>query len=221
MEELLMRTWFDNLCSLAREPLKISASVAFLSLLACVSARAQEVQESAGAQIDARYLRANLRDLQNLFDHARQIHSAARNFYRHRYRSLFWRALEVRSHARCNYFAFQPGGYRGELRCGVVWNPREHFRKFPHRVRQPSWQAVSHLSHAAAGGHEHRHDADQRGAADHAVYFAVHSGRLRGTVFYRLRYRRIAGRCRAAYRGRNFYQNCGHRLRLDENRLQN
>src|ERR1700692_4498357 len=48
MEELLMRTWFDNLCSLAREPLKISASVAFLSLLACVSARAQEVQEAGG-----------------------------------------------------------------------------------------------------------------------------------------------------------------------------
>src|ERR1700692_286829 len=48
MEELLMRTWFDNLCSLARGPLIISAGAAFLSMLACVSARAQEVQEAGG-----------------------------------------------------------------------------------------------------------------------------------------------------------------------------
>src|SRR6202161_824252 len=48
MEELLMRTWFDNLCSLARGPLKISAGTAFLSMLACVSAGAQEVQEAGG-----------------------------------------------------------------------------------------------------------------------------------------------------------------------------
>src|ERR1700732_781330 len=48
MEELLMRTWFDNLCSLARGPLKISAGMAFLSMLACLSARAQEGQEAGG-----------------------------------------------------------------------------------------------------------------------------------------------------------------------------
>src|SRR5580704_16685898 len=48
MEELLMRTWFDNLCSLARGPLKIGACMAVLSMLGCVSARAQEVQEAGG-----------------------------------------------------------------------------------------------------------------------------------------------------------------------------
>src|ERR1700736_5577658 len=48
MEELLMRTWFSNLCSLTRGPLKISAGMAFLSMLACVSASAQEVQEAGG-----------------------------------------------------------------------------------------------------------------------------------------------------------------------------
>src|SRR6202795_1874619 len=48
MEELLMRTWCDNLGSLARGPLIISAGAAFLSMLACVSARAQEVQEAGG-----------------------------------------------------------------------------------------------------------------------------------------------------------------------------
>jgi K(+)-stimulated pyrophosphate-energized sodium pump len=48
MEALLMRNWFENLCSLARGPLKISAGMVFLSLLACVSASAQEVQEAGG-----------------------------------------------------------------------------------------------------------------------------------------------------------------------------
>src|SRR6202790_2817478 len=48
MEELLMRTWFDNLCSLARGPLKISAGMAALSMLGGVSARAQEIQEAGG-----------------------------------------------------------------------------------------------------------------------------------------------------------------------------
>src|ERR1700721_3849457 len=43
-----MRNWFDNLCSLARGPLKISAGAAFFSLLGGVSARAQEVQEAGG-----------------------------------------------------------------------------------------------------------------------------------------------------------------------------
>src|SRR6202166_1855244 len=48
MEELLMRTWFENLCLFARRPLKISAGAAFLSMLGCVSTRAQEVQEAGG-----------------------------------------------------------------------------------------------------------------------------------------------------------------------------
>src|SRR6202171_2548523 len=48
MEELLMRTWFDNLCSLAHGPLKISAGMALLSMRGCVSAGAQEVQEAGG-----------------------------------------------------------------------------------------------------------------------------------------------------------------------------
>ena len=41
-----MRTWFDNLCSLARRPLKISAGLATLSLLTSLSARAQEGGEA-------------------------------------------------------------------------------------------------------------------------------------------------------------------------------
>src|SRR6202048_1116326 len=48
MEELLMRTWFSNLCSPTRGPLKISAGMALLSMLACVSARSQEVHEAGG-----------------------------------------------------------------------------------------------------------------------------------------------------------------------------
>ncbi len=45
-----MRNWFDNLCSLARGPLKISAGAAFLLLLGGASARAQEVQECRAAR---------------------------------------------------------------------------------------------------------------------------------------------------------------------------
>src|ERR1700686_3160805 len=46
MEEFLMRTWFDKLCSLARRPLKMSAGFAALSLLTSLSARAQEGGEA-------------------------------------------------------------------------------------------------------------------------------------------------------------------------------
>jgi len=43
-----MRTWFDKLCLLARGPLKISLSVAVLSWLTSLSARAQDVPEAGG-----------------------------------------------------------------------------------------------------------------------------------------------------------------------------
>ncbi len=46
------------------------------------------------------------------------------------------------------------------------------------------------------------------------------SGRLRRAVLYRVRDRRIAGRGRTAYRRRHLHQDCRHRLRLDEDRLQ-
>src|SRR5450432_2429226 len=51
MEEFLMRTWFDNLCSLARGPLKISAGFAALSLLTSLSARAQEAGGEANLKL--------------------------------------------------------------------------------------------------------------------------------------------------------------------------
>ena len=45
-------------------------------------------------------------------------------------------------------------------------------------------------------------------------------GDLRRTLLHRLRHRRIAGRRGAAHRGRHLHQDCRHRLRPDEDRLQ-
>ena len=71
---------------------------------------------------------------------------------------------------------FSMVGICGQLRRGVVRHSREHLRQLAHRVRRPARQAVSHLRHSAEGGHEHRHDADLRRAAHHAVHSAVRSG---------------------------------------------
>ena len=75
-------------------------------------------------------------------------------------------------------------------------------------------QALSDLQHSAASGHEHRHDADQRRVADHAVHSAVCAGRLRWPMLYRLRHRRIAGRGGVANRGRHLHQDRRHRVGL-------
>jgi K(+)-stimulated pyrophosphate-energized sodium pump len=50
-EGFLMRTWFDNLCSLARRPLKMSAGFAALSLLTSLSVRAQEAGGEANLKL--------------------------------------------------------------------------------------------------------------------------------------------------------------------------
>ena len=50
-----------------------------------------------------------------------------------------------------------------------------------------------------------------RRTADHAVYFAVRSRRLRRAVLHRIRHRRIAGRSGAAHRGRHLHQDRRHR----------
>ena len=58
------------------------------------------------------------------------------------------------------------------------------------------------------------------GTADHAVHSAVYSGRLCGTVLHWIRDWRIAGRGGAANCGRHLHQDCRHRVRPDEDRLQ-
>ena len=73
---------------------------------------------------------------------------------------------------------------------------------------------------SAEGRHEHRHDADQRGAVDDAVHPAVHSGRLRRALLHRIRDRRIAGRGGVARGGRHLHQDRRHRRGSDEDRVQ-
>ncbi len=81
-------------------------------------------------------------------------------------------------------------------------------------------QAVSLLRHSAQGGHEHRHAADQRRAADHAHHPALHPGRLRRPLLHRLRDRRVARRGGAAHRRRHLHEDRRHRRRPHEDRLQ-
>ncbi len=124
-------------------------------------------------------------------------------------------ACEVAGHP-----ALQRGRHRRQLRGGLVRHPRQHLRQLAHRLRQPGRQALPGLRHPAEGGHEHRHAADQRRADPDAGHPAVHPRRLRRPVLHRLRHRRVAGRGGAAHRRRHLHQDRRHRLRPDEDRLQ-
>ena len=126
-----------------------------------------------------------------------------------------WPTFQVADHS-----GVQRGGNRRQLRRGVVRHSREHVRQLAHGVRQPARQALPVLRDSAQGRHEHRHDADQRGAVHHAVHPAVHSGRLRGALLHRIRDRRIAGRGGAARGGRHLHQDRRHRRGPDEDRVQ-
>ena len=76
------------------------------------------------------------------------------------------------------------------------------------------------VRHPAAGGHERGHDADLGRAAVHARHPALHPRVLRRRLLPRLRHRRVPGRVGPAHRGRDLHQDRGHRLRPDEDRLQ-
>ena len=264
-----MRTWFDKVCSLARRPLKMSLSLAALSLFTSFSARAQETSEAGGEAnlklpdlsqvsflgIDGHkillfglifcvfglifglMIYSRLKNLpvhQSMREISELIYETCKTYLITQGKFIllleifiaivivlyFGVLLKFEAMRVAHHSAFQPGGHRRQLRRGVVRHSRQHVCEFAHGVCQLARQALSDLSHSAAGGHEHRHDADQRGTADHAVHPAFHSRRLRGTLLHRIRHRRIAGRGGAAYRRRHFHQDCRHRLRPDEDRLQ-
>ena len=63
------------------------------------SGHPQSAQEPAGARVDARDLRADLRDLQDLPGHPGQVHRHPRNLHRRRDRPVFRRA--ARASSRC------------------------------------------------------------------------------------------------------------------------
>ena len=180
----------------------------------------EPAEEPAGAPLDAGDLGADLRDLQDLPADAGQVHRHPRDLHRRRHRALLRDPHRARAAARRHHPALQRRRHPGQLQRGVVRHPREHLRQLPHRVRQPRGQAVPGVRDSAQGGHEHRHAAHQRRAADHALHPALHPGRLRRPVLHRLRHRRVAGRRGAAHRRRHLHQDRRHRLRPDEDRLQ-
>ncbi len=137
--------------------------------------RVHPAQEPAGARVDARGVRAHLRNLQDVSDHAGQVHPAARALHRRDHDLLLRRAARLRSHQGHRHPHLQPDRHRRQLRRGLVRHPREHVRQLAGRVRQPAGQAVSDLRHSAQVRHEHRDAAHQRRAVPDALHPAVHS----------------------------------------------
>ena len=128
-------------------------------------------EEPARARVDARDLGADLRDLQDLPDHAGQVHPASSRLFIGaiivallRRPAGTFAAVKVADHP-----ALQPDRHRRQLRRGLVRHPRQHVRQLAHRLRQPRGQALPVLRDPAAGRHEHRHAAHQRRAAAHAA----------------------------------------------------
>src|SRR5208283_1762624 len=102
----------------------------------------------------------------------------------------------------------------------MVRDSRQHLREFTDRFRFPAWQTLPGLSDPARSRDVDRHDADLGRTADHALHPALHTGRLCRAVLHRIRHRRVPRRRGAAYRRRHLHQDCRHRFRLDEDRLQ-
>ena len=131
-------------------------------------------------RVDARGVRADLRDVQDLPDHAGQVHPAPRGLHRRDHGVLLRRASQRLEPFRVvDHPALQPDRHRRQLRRRLVRHPRQHVRQLARGVRQPARQAVPDLRHSAARRHEHRHAAHQRRAAADALHPAVHPGRLR------------------------------------------
>ena len=126
-------------------------------------------EEPAGAPVDARDLRADLRDLQDLSDHAGQVHPDPRALHRRDHRRSTSACCSTSRRSRSPIILlFSLVGIAGSY--GVAWfgirvntfaNSRTAFASL-------RGQAVSRLRDSAQGRHEHRHAAHQRRAADHA-----------------------------------------------------
>ena len=184
------------------------------------SGHLRAAQEHARAPVDAGDLRADLRDLQDVPDHAGQVHPAARGLHRDHHDPVLRLPAALRGQPRHHHPALQPDRDRRQLRRRLVRHPDQHLRQLAHRLRQPAGPGLPRLRHPAQGRDVDRHAADQRRAVPDAVHPALHSRRLRRAVLHRLRHRRVAGRGRPPDRGRHLHEDRRHRLRPHEDRLQ-
>ncbi len=180
----------------------------------------QPAQAAARARVDAGDVRADLRDVQDVPDHAGQVPAHSRDLHRRRDPAVFRRVAASGARARGDHSRVQRARHRRQLRRGLVRHSREHVRQLAHGVRVAAGQALSLLLHSAPRRHEHRHAADQRRTHDDAVHPAVRARRLRGLLLHRLRDRRVARRLGAAHRRRHLHQDRRHRVRPDEDRVQ-
>ena len=131
--------------------------------------------QSARPSVDARGLRADLRDVQNVSRHAGQVHPAARAVHRRRDGDLLRlaAAAEFTPKMVAIIVLFSLVGIAGSY--GVAWfgiriNTYANSRAAFASLRR---QTLSDLRHSAAGRHQHRHAADLRRARDHARHLAV------------------------------------------------
>ena len=170
--------------------------------------------------VDARDLRADLRDVQDLPAAAGQVPGDSRGLHRRHHRRLLRRAAAFRAGAGGDHPGVQRARHRRQLRRGLVRHPDQHLRQFAHGVREPRWEGVPDLRDPAQGRHQHRHAAHQRRAVHDAGDPAVRPGRLRRAVLHRLRHRRVARRGRPAHRRRHLHEDRRHRVGPDEDRLQ-
>ncbi len=130
-----------------------------------------------GASFDARDLRADLRNLQDLPDHPGQVHSPAGAVHRLGDRPLLRRPAAVPGAQGRDHPELQPGRHRRQLWRRLVRHPHQHLRQLPDRVRQPRGQALPALCHPAQGGHEHRDAPDLGRAVPDAVHPALRARR--------------------------------------------
>ena len=97
-------------------------------------------QERSRPPLDARNLRADLRNLQNLSDHAGQIHPGAVGVYRRHYYCVLRMARAGAGKTDCrhaaDHSALQPGRNCGQLWRCVVRHPRQHVCEFADGVRR-------------------------------------------------------------------------------------
>ena len=138
-------------------------------------ARLGAPEGAAGAQVDARDLRADLRDLQDLPDDAGQVHRGPLGLHRRHHR---------RSTSACSPRASAPARWpsswasrwsASSARSGVAWFGIRinTFANCRTAFASAARQALPHLRHPAPGRHVDRHAAHLRRAAHHALHPAL------------------------------------------------